>query len=435
MDQTVVEILDLVRENDVKFIRLAYCDLFGQQKNMAIMSSQLERAFQEGIAFDASAVKGFRTVNCSDLFLVPDASTVSILPWRPAHERVMRMDCDVKNPDGTDFTGYSRYILRAAAQRCADMGYICNIGTECEFYLFRTDERGEPLHLPLDRGTYNDVAPLDRGENVRREICLAIEEMGLLPERSHHERGPGQNEIDFRYADALSTADHLLIFKLAAKAIAAQNGLYASFMPKPFLEESGNGLHINLSLSKGGRNLFQQGNHHSADMESFIAGILERVREISVFLNPLTNSYRRLGAFEAPKYITWSHQNRSQLIRIPASNHENTRMELRSADPACNPYLAFALLLHAGLDGIERRVKLEPPCNENLYETKGVSYPTLPNSLTQAVELAKQSEFLARVLPLETLQRYIKEKEEQGRRFDQEKDQWEFEHQSYFEWI
>ena len=170
-------------------------------------------------------------------------------------------------------------------------------------------------------------------------------------------------------------------------------------------------------------------------MESFIAGILERVREISVFLNPLTNSYRRLGAFEAPKYITWSHQNRSQLIRIPASNHENTRMELRSADPACNPYLAFALLLHAGLDGIERRVKLEPPCNENLYETKGVSYPTLPNSLTQAVELAKQSEFLARVLPLETLQRYIKEKEEQGRRFDQEKDQWEFEHQSYFEWI
>lgn len=238
----------------------------------------------------------------------------------------------------------------------------------------------------------------------------------------------------FVLQDALSTADHLLSFKMTAKAIASQNGLYASFMPKPFQDQSGNGLHINLSLSKGGENLFQQPEGRSEDMESFIAGILERVREITVFLNPLTNSYRRLGAFEAPKYITWSPQNRSQLIRIPASTKEHTRIELRSADAACNPYLAFALLLHAGLDGIQRHAKLAPPCNENLYDIAGENgeYASLPDSLEQAVESAKESDFLSRILPEEILHRYLEEKEREAESFKREKDPWEYEYRKYF---
>lgn len=435
MDATNMDILNLVEEEDVKFIRLAYCDLFGTQKNMAVMSSQLNRAFADGVSFDASAVTGFRTVDRSDLFLVPDGSTVSLLPWRPAHERVMRMFCDVKNPDGTDFEGYSRNILKKAIGRAADMGYICNIGTECEFYLFRTDLDGNPTLMPHDRGSYGDIAPLDKGENIRREICLALEEMDLLPERSHHEQGPGQHEIDFRYSDALSAADNFITFKMAVKAIAAQNGLFSSFLPKPLENQSGNGMHINLSLFQGGKNLFQHGETHSQPAESFIAGILSRVAEITSFLNPLTNSYSRLGSFEAPKYVTWSHQNRSQLIRIPASSGEHMRMELRSADPSCNPYLAFALLIHAGLDGIERGETLAPPCNENLFEAAVSSAESLPGSLTEALDLTETSDFVRRVLSRELVERFVCEKREECREHALAGDKHAFDIARYFERI
>ncbi len=435
MDQTIADILEFVEENDVKFIRLAYCDLFGIQKNMAIMAGQLKKAFEEGIIFDASAVKGFQTVEHSDLFLVPDGSTVTILPWRPSHERVMRICCNVKNPDGTDFEGYSRNILKKAVQRSVDMGYICNIGTECEFYLFKTDEAGEPTTEPFDHGGYNDIAPLDKCENVRREICLAIEEMGLLPESSHHERGPGQNEVDFRYSDALSAADNFITFKMVVKSIAAQNGLYASFLPKPLHQESGNGLHINLSLSQGGKNLFQRGDKHSANAESFIAGILARSAEMAAFLNPLTNSYSRLGSFEAPKYVTWSHQNRSQLIRIPASTEERTRMEMRAADPACNPYLAFALLIHAGLDGIEQKARLLPPDNRNLFEVDDPMLPALPHSLEQALQLAENSSFVHRALPEPIVEKYIAEKKRECASCRSAADRQAFELARYFHTI
>lgn len=435
MDAANTDILNLAEEEDVKFIRLAYCDLFGIQKNMAVMSSQLNRAFTDGVSFDASAVAGFRTVDRSDLFLVPDVSTVSLLPWRPAHERVMRMFCDVKNPDGTDFEGYSRNILKKAIQRAADMGYICNIGTECEFYLFRTDLDGNPTLTPHDRGSYSDIAPMDKGENIRREICLTLEEMDLLPERSHHEQGPGQHEIDFRYSDALSAADNFITFKMAVKAIAAQNGLFASFLPKPLANQSGNGMHINLSLLQGGKNLFRRGENHSHQAESFIAGILSRVSEITAFLNPLINSYSRLGSFEAPKYVTWSHQNRSQLIRIPASTDEHVRMELRSADPSCNPYLAFALLIHAGLDGIENGEALAPPCNKNLFEADAPSVESLPGSLDEALNLVETSSFVRRVLPARLVETFVAEKRREFREYSLAGDKHTFEITRYFERI
>lgn len=415
MNHTDEEILDFVEEHDVKFVRLSFCDLFGVQKNIAIMADQLPRAFEQGISFDGSSIAGFTNVECSDLFLVPDSSSVVILPWRPSHERVMRMYCTVKNPDGTIFEGDSRYLLRQAADRAVSMGYLCRIGTECEFYLFKNDENEMPTLNPFDYGTYADVAPLDRSENIRREICLSLEEMGLAPESSHHETGPGQNEVDFCYADAVSAADNFVTFKAAAKSIAMQNGLFASFMPKPLADYSGNGMHINLSLLKNGKNLFRVEPQHSADAESFIQGILDHMAEITAFLNPLPNSYDRLGAMEAPRYVTWSHQNRSQLIRIPASQGgENTRMEVRSPDSSCNPYLAFALLIHAGLDGIEQQRKLVPPCNQNLYKAQDYvrdhRIKRLPETLAEALSLAESSDLVRRVIPERVANLYIQKK-------------------------
>ena len=442
MSDSISEVLRFVQEHDVKFVRLAFCDLFGTQKNLSVPSGELPRIFEYGASFDASAVEGFGAVDRSDLFLIPECSSISILPWRPSHDRVMRMFCSVKNPDGSLFAGDSRSILKQAAQRSADLGYFCRIGAECEFYLFRTEADGTPSLRPFDRGGYCDVAPLDRGEDVRREICLTLEEMGIQPERSHHERGPGQNEIDFHYADPLTAADDLMTFKWVVRSIAAQHGLHASFLPKPLPGESGNGMHINLSILQGGKNLFQtSGVSHSESSESFIAGILARVAEITAFLNPLPNSYRRFGRLEAPQYVTWSHQNRSQLIRIPASAGEYRRMELRSPDPSCNPYLAFALLIHAGLDGIEQGLKLNDPCDRNLYDVGAADYvrehglQSLPGTLEEALQLAGESEFVRRVLPQETRARYLAGKWEEWKRFQQAENQQHMEMEEYFPFV
>lgn len=416
MTDTASEVLRFVREQDVKFVRLTFCDLFGTQKNIAIMAGELPKAFECGISFDASAVKGLAGVEHSDLFLMPDSATISILPWRPEHERVMRIFCDIKNPDGSDFAGGSRGILKSAVQRAAQSGYFCRIGAECEFYLFRLDAQGNPTREPLDYGSYADLAPLDKAEDIRREICLTLEEMDLRPERSHHESGPGQNEVAFRYSDALSAADNLMTFKTVVKTIAGRGGLFASFLPKPLAQESGNGLHMNLSLMQGGKNLFQTAPKHSPHAERFLAGILKRAAQMSAFLNPLVNSYERLGKKEAPRYVSWSHQNRSQLVRIPASCGESNRMELRSPDPACNPYLAFALLLHAGLDGIENEEKLPPPCNANLFDEEAAraqKLQPLPGTLSEALDLAEQSQWLRRVLPVDVLEQYLREKRQE----------------------
>ncbi len=416
MNYTKSEVLQFVAENDVKFIRLAFCDIFGTQKNISILPDKLGEAFDYGIAFDGSAIRGFQNISHSDLILFPDPATLSVLPWRPAHGRVVRLYCNIKYPDGTPFEGDCRAILSGAAQRAKAMGYTCKIGTECEFYLFKQNEYGEPTKTPHDIGGYMDVAPADKGENIRREICLTLEEMGISPETSHHEQGPGQNEIDFMYSDALEAADNLITFKTVVKTAAAGNGLYASFMPKPLTGRSGNGLHVNLSLYKNGQNIFNETHGEKAAADSFIAGILSRIAEITSFLNPLTNSYMRLGADKAPKYITWSRQNRSQLIRIPAARSEQKRLELRSPDPACNPYLAFALLLHAGLDGIEQKMVLQPETDVNLFfisEEEAKQYASLPQSLSDALALTQKSKFVADIIPLALLSKYIVQKEQE----------------------
>ena len=421
-DYTFREVMQYVSENDVKFIRLAFCDIFGTQKNISIMPRELSRAFEEGISFDASSIRGFMNIDQSDLLLFPDPSTLSILPWRPSHGRVVRFFCDIKYPDGTPFEGDGRQVLRKAQEDLKKLGYSAKIGTECEFYLLKQDEDGVPTKIPHDNASYLDIAPLDKGENVRRQICLTLEEMNLRPEASHHETGPGQNEIDFAYDSAVASADNLITFRSVVKTMASANGLYASFMPKLFRDQPGNGLHINLSLFQHGENVFcsDSADEHSPIAESFIMGILTRCYEISAFLNPLVNSYERLGSAAAPHYITWSHQNRSQLIRIPAAHGINQRMELRSPDPCTNPYLAFTLLIRAGMEGIERGLKLCDPCNMNLYDVPSSmvrEYDALPGTLMEAIRAAENSDFVKRALPQKIIDAYLSAKTSEWSRY------------------
>lgn len=392
MIYTADEVFDFVEQEDVKFIRLTFCDTRGKQKNISILPSELKRAFEQGISFDASAINGFGGEEKSDLLLFPDPSTLNILPWRPSHGKVVRMFCDIRRPDGTPFERDSRTILRRAVADAKANGITVRFGAEIEFYLFKTDENGEPTKIPFDRAGYMDVAPEDKGENVRREICLTLLDIGIQPESSHHEEGPGQNEIDFHYNDALSAADDAMNFVTVVKAAALRNGLYADFSPKPLENESGNGLHINLSVkSRDGKDY----------TPSFMAGVMAHIKELTAFLNPVPESYLRFGKCKAPKYIAWSHENRSQLIRIPAAKGEYERFELRSPDPAANPYLAYALLIYAGLDGIKNN--LTPPqevsLNPNMIsdaELQGLD--VLPATIEEAIALAEQSEFVRRVL-------------------------------------
>lgn len=436
MNYTMNEVLKFIKENDVKFIRLAFCDIFGTQKNISIMPDELPRAFEYGISFDASAISGFMNVEESDLFLVPDPVTLSVLPWRPSHGRVVRFFCNIRHQDGTPFEGDGRYTLKKAIRQAEALGYNCKIGSECEFYLFQTDEKGMPTTVPHDFGGYCDIAPMDKGENVRREICLTLEEMGIKPESSHHEQGPGQNEVDFKYSDVLTAADNLVTFKSVVKTVAARNGLHASFMPKPLPEKSGSGLHINISLFKNGLNVFNnRGKEYGQIPEEFIAGVMAKLPEMTAFLNPLPNSYTRFGKFEAPKYITWSHQNRSQLIRIPAAEDEYCRMELRSPDPSCNPYLAFALVVQAGLEGISQHMQLLPAFDANIYEAehdKLHGLALIPESLNSAIKLARESTFAQHVLPQKTLDKFLSSKQAEWDRYNREENKEQFEKTFYF---
>lgn len=391
------DVFEYVQQEDVKFIRLAFCDVTGRQKNISIMPEELERAFSDGISFDASAIAGFGGPVGSDLFLHPIPSTLNVLPWRPSRGKVVKMFCNICHPDGTPFAMDSRRILSQAIQAAADLGCQVRFGSEFEFYLFKTDENGSPTDQPFDNAGYMDVAPEDKGENIRREICLNLQDMGIQPESSHHEEGPGQNEIDFRYSDAMSAADNAMHFKTVVKTAALRNGLYADFSPKPIYGEAGNGMHINMSVkSNDGRDY----------TDPFLAGVLSHVREITAFLNPTENSYRRLGEHKAPRFITWSPENRSQLVRIPAAKGEYQRIELRSPDPMANPYLAYALLIHAGLDGIRRNLSAPQPVNENLY-TADASLTSrleqLPSTLEEAKQIARGSAFVAAILPSQML--------------------------------
>ena len=392
------EILEYVQEEDIKFIRLAFCDVFGRQRNIAVMPGELPRAFESGIAIDASAIPGFGGEVRSDLFLHPDPSTLARLPWRPESGGVVRMFCDVTYPDGTGFECDTRTLLRRAARAAEEAGLFFSFGPEMEFYLFRNDENGDPTRIPADRAGYMDIAPEDRGENVRRDICLTLEKMGIQPESSHHEEGPGQNEIDFRHSDPLSAADNTVTFRSVVQTIAVRNGLTADFSPKPLPDEPGSGMHVNFSVQGEGDPL-----------PHVIAGILEHVRDMTVFLNPSAASYERLGVRKAPRYVTWSEENRSQLIRIPAAPDGNHRAELRSPDPTANPYLALALLIRVGLEGVEAAMPLPEPADLNTFtaaEKRLAGYRTLPSSLREAAVCAEGSAFIRRYLPEEILRAY-----------------------------
>lgn len=402
MDYSVNEIKQYISEEDVKFIRLAFCDVFGKQKNISIMPSETERAFLYGIAMDGSAVAGFGGVTHSDLFLVPDSSTIAPLPWRPEHGRVVRMFCDIKYPDGLPFESDTRRILKSALTEANKSGISFAFGTEMEFYLFKCDENGERTDTPYDNAGYMDIAPEDKGENVRREICLTLEQMGIYPESSHHEEGPGQNEIDFRYSEPLSAADNAATFRTVVRTVAARNGLYADFSPKPLANKPGNGMHINFSVKKDG---------DDSVMSEAIAGILHHIPEITVFLNPGEESYMRLGSDKAPGYISWSEQNRSQLIRIPAAQGEYRRAELRSPDPTANPYLVLSLLIYSALDGINNKMKLMPQTDKNLYEVadcEKAGINRLPRTLAEAKKLMAESEFVRGILPSVIVDEYAK---------------------------
>ncbi|MBR3099715.1 MAG: glutamine synthetase [Clostridia bacterium] len=393
MNYTEEEVLQFVQEEDVKFIRLAFCDIYGKPKNVSIMPDELRRAFSSGIAIDASAIPGFGTGIHSDLFLHPDPDTLSVLPWRPEHGRVIRMFCSVSYPDGTPYENDTRTLLKRTVKKAADAGFTFFFGPEMEFYLFELDENGNRTRKTYDQASYMDIAPDDKGENVRREICLTLEKMGIFPESSHHEEGPGQNEIDFRYSDALSSADNAVTFMTVVKTVAARNGLYADFSPKPLPDLPGNGMHINLSV-RGADGSFPQ--------EAMMAGIMDKIRDITLFLNPSVESYKRLGGRKAPGYISWSRENRSQLIRVPAASGEYARAELRSPDPGTNPYLAYTLLIEAALYGITGRLSLPPEAELDFQTASGDqlrAYNRLPASREEAASFALSSSFVASCLP------------------------------------
>lgn len=402
MSYTPDEVMQYIEEEDVKFIRLAFCDVFGRQKNISIMPDELKRAFEYGIAIDASAVAGFGGEVYSDLFLHPDPSTIAVLPWRPEHGRVVRMFCRISLPDGRDFEADTRTLLQRAVEYAKKQGVEFFFGSEMEFYLFKRDQEGEPTNQPYDNAGYMDIAPEDKGENVRREICLTLEQMGIKPESSHHEEGPGQNEIDFRYSTPLKAADHAVTFRSVVNTIAARNGLFADFSPKPLADRPGNGMHINISATESS----------GKDVLPFIiAGIMNRISDITVFLNPAGQSYERLGFNKAPRFISWCTENRSQLIRIPAASRQYRRAELRSPDPLCNPYLAFALLIYAGLEGIKNETELPEVSDVNLYNASGDAVKnlrSLPLNLEEAKEQALSSDFVKEHLNNGLIQAYCR---------------------------
>ena len=428
------DILAMVEENGVKFIRLQFTDILGTLKNVAITDRQLEKALNNQCMFDGSSINGFVRVEESDMYLRPDLDTFVIFPWRPQQGKVARLICDVYMPDGTPFEGDPRYILKKAINKAEAMGYTMNVGPECEFFLFEVDNDGNPTLKTNDKGSYFDLGPIDLGENARRDMTLALEDMGFEIETSHHEVAAGQNEIDFKYADALVTADNVTTFKYVVKSIAQRHGLYATFMPKPLHGVNGSGMHVNISLIKDGKNAFYNEEDQlglSSVAYNFIAGVLKHIKEICPITNPLVNSYKRLVPdYEAPVYIAWSAKNRSPLIRVPSARGEGTRIEFRSPDPSSNPYLVLASLLLAGLEGIKDN--LEPPkcIDRNIFnlsreERKRENIENLPESLHEAIAYMQKSDLVKEALGKNTFEYYIKAKEVEWDNYRTQVHQWE----------
>ena len=434
------DIFRMVEEEDVEFIRLQFTDIFGTLKNIAITSSQLEKALDNKCMFDGSSVEGFVRIEESDMYLYPDYDTFEIFPWRPQQGKVARLICDVYKADGTPFEGDPRYVLRRVLKEAEDMGYSFDVGPECEFFLFHTDDNGMPTTISHEKASYFDISPLDLGENARRDMVLTLEDMGFEIEASHHEVAPAQHEIDFKYGPALATADNIMTFKLVVKSMAKRHGLFASFMPKPLYGVAGSGMHTNMSLTKKGKNIFNDPkgeNGLSKEAYYFIAGIMKHVKGITAIANPLVNSYKRLvPGHEAPVYIAWSATNRSPLIRIPASRGAGTRVELRSPDPAANPYLLLALCLAAGLDGIKN--KIEPPkaVNSNIFELsekemKKAKIESLPSSLHQAIKEMEADPFIREVLGDHVFSKYVEAKRAEWDNYRLQVTQWEIDEYLY----
>ncbi len=434
MNYSKEDVKKLVEENDVKFIRMQFVDIFGQAKNVAITVNDLDKALNNELMFDGSSVEGFVRIEESDMYLHPDLSTFTILPWRPQQGREARLICDVHKPDGTPFLGDPRNVLKRALKEAKDMGYEFQVGPECEFFLFNTDEKGNPTTETNDKAGYFDFGHIDNGENFRRDVSLTLEEMGFEIEASHHECADGQHEIDFKYDEALITADRIMTFKQVVKTLAKRNGLHATFMPKPVYGIHGSGMHINMSLSKNGKNVFYDESDSeglSKEAYSFIAGILKHARSMTSITNPLVNSYKRLvPGFEAPCYVAWSAKNRTPLVRIPASRGNGTRVELRNPDPSANPYLALAVCLRAGLDGIKNGLTPVEAVNQNIYklsnkEKTDLQIVALPGSLREAIKETKNSTFMKEVLGEHIHTSYCNAKKQEHKDYTTRVTEWE----------
>ena len=400
MNQTEQELMKYIEEEDVKFIRLTFCDIYGVQKNISIQRGELARAFDKGIGIDASYLDGFGGDYGKDIWLHPEPDTITILPWRPEHGRVVRIFCTLTYADGTPIETDTRALLRQAVRYAQSKGFRFHFKSEMQFYLFKTDESGESTGVPYDNAGYMDIAPLDKGENVRREICPTLEQMGIQPESSHHEAGPGQNEIDFCYADPITAADNTVTFLSVVRTMAARNGLYADFSPKPIKDKAGSALHITVSVKS---------NAGDDVTDSAIAGILHNVAGMTVFLNPTVGSFLRFGQHKAPKYITWSGNNRAQLISVRLTESGSRCAQVRSPDPEANPYLAFALMIYAVLDGIENQRALPQPVDEDflLFQSKTKEEPErLPDSIEKARIEAKKSPLIQQFIPSSVIRLY-----------------------------
>ena len=433
---TKEDIIRMVEEEDVEFIRLQFTDIFGMLKNVAITAGQLEKALDNRCMFDGSAIEGFVRMEETDMYLYPDLDTFEIFPWRPQQGKVARLICDVHCPDGSPFEGDPRYVLKRVLKEAEAMGYRFNVGPECEFFLFHTDEQGRPTTTTHETAGYFDVGPIDLAENVRRDIVLNLEDMGFDIESSHHEIAPAQHEVDFQYETGLRAADNILTFKMAVKTIAKRHGLHATFMPKPKAGVNGSGMHINMSLEDlGGRNLFAEDSDErglSRLAYEFLAGILHHIKSMTILTNPLVNSYKRLiPGYDAPTYIAWSTaSNRGQLIRIPSSRGASTRIELRSPDSAMNPYLALASCLAAGLDGIRRGLTPPEPVSRNVAgmteeEIRSWGISQLPETLGEAIEEFEKDTFLQQVLGKHIYTKYLAAKKKEWDLFRSQVTDWE----------
>jgi glutamine synthetase len=437
---TKQDIVRLVKEDDVEFIRLQFTDMFGNLKNVAVTTSQLEKALNNECMFDGSSIEGFVRIEESDMYLHPDLDTYVTFPWRPQQGKVARFICDVYTVDGKPFDGDPRYVLKKVIKEASDMGYTFDVGPELEFFLFNMEENGQPTTDSSERAGYFDLGPLDLGENARRDMVLTLEDMGLDIEASHHEVAPAQHEIDIKYDNALTAADNIMTFKLVARTIAKRHGLHCSFMPKPKYGVDGSGMHVNMSLKKDGRNIFDDPSGKlglSKEAYYFIAGIMKHIESMTAVTNPIVNSYKRLVPnYEAPVYIAWSASNRSPLIRIPAGRGSSARLELRCPDPAANPYLTLAVCLAAGLDGIRNKLEPADSVDKNIYsmtaqerEAEGVR--SLPANLSEAVSAMEKSEFIKNVLGEHISSKYIEAKKSEWDTYRTQVTQWELEQYLY----